>query len=209
MKPLGCIIALHGRGGSAEYMSKTYKAAVGLEHTEVMGCSHPHGVWYPQPWGPKNQEEALCGLPKARNLVEATTTYACDVLNITPEQCALVGFSAGAVVALYTAITSEFNYAAVVSHSGAILNPTMVPSCKKKLHLLLFHSRNDPIFSWEERYLPTKETLLEQKWNASFAETETGGHHLYEHDIMTAGLFLAPIFHYPPTWRSPLTKTTP
>ena len=98
-------------------------------------------------------------------------------------------------MAIQLAVNSDEEYAGVISHNGAILDPSSLPLAKHKTPFLVFHSKDDDCFFWEERYLPMKEALISQKYNSQFHEEEDGRHFLLSKHIMTAGDWIEKIFN--------------
>lgn len=200
-KPVGCVIVLPGRGGSGTALAKEYKQFSGLTRTIFVGLTPTNLEWYPMPNGIHNQTAAVHGLEVAQKKVEAVTRHIRRTCRVHRENFALVGFSAGAVVSLHTAINSDWDYAGVVSHSGALLEPAKVkPFNDLHLQMMMIHCKDDCCFYWDERYVPTKTALKEGGYNVAFVEHEKGGHDMTKADFMMAGLFLAPLLGYPPTW---------
>lgn len=195
-KPLGCVLTLPGRGGTGKEMVEFYKQSE-LTKSLIVGVTPPNRQWYPLPNGVEDQKEAVGGLNDAVTNVFKTLSKVRRSFGITSRNTALVGFSAGAVVALQVAAHSEHPFAAVLCHSGAILEPDKLPPCKHpSTKIMLIHSRDDTCFYWDERYIPMKEALLAKGYNFTSLERETGNHGLYRDDIVMAGMFLSHLFGY-------------
>ena len=203
-RPIGCVIALPGRGMSGREIAETYKRYSGLSKTLFVGITPKERQWYPMPNGVKDQAEAIAGVDVTMKRIERTTRRLLNAFRIRHNAVALVGYSAGAVMSLYTAINSNLGYAAAIGHSGALLEPSKVTYCNKpNLQLMMAHCKNDCCFFWDERYIPTKDALKKNGYNLANIEHNEGGHNMINADIAAAGLFLAPLLGYPPTWKHP------
>jgi len=195
-KPLGCVVTLPGRDGTGKEMVELYKQS-GLTKSLIVGVTPPNRQWYPLPNGAGDQKAAVSGIDAAVVNVFKTLSRIRRNFGITSRNTALAGFSAGAVVALQVAARSEHPFAAVLCHSGAILEPDKLPPCKHpSTKILLIHSRDDTCFYWEERYLPMKAALKAKGYNFMCLERDTGNHGLYRADMIVAGMFLSPLFGY-------------
>lgn len=196
---LGTIILMTGRNGRAIDLLKYYEKFCELEKTRLISIE-PIDEWYPIPYSPENQQEAIMGLkvsiPQFNKLVSKIEKK----FKIDRSKIVLAGFSAGAVMAIQVAAHSDKPFAAVISHNGAILAPDELPKSKHKTPILLIHSKNDECFSWEERYLPMKKVLFEKEYTVEFCEKEYGNHFINPEDIADAAIFLADILEYPQEW---------
>lgn len=203
-KPIGCVMVLPGRGMSGREIAETYRSLSGLSSTLFIGFTPKERQWYPMPNGVKDQDAAVEGLALTMTKIERATRRILNTFRVRRNAVALVGYSAGAVVSLYTAINSKLNYAAAVGHSGALLEPAKVSYCNKpNLQLMMAHCKDDCCFFWDERYVPTRNALKTNGYNLSSREHETGGHAMMNGDVVAAGLLLAPLLGYPSNWRHP------
>jgi predicted esterase len=200
-KPLGCILALPGRGGSGKEMVEIYKHSE-LRKSTFIGVTPKMRQWYPMPNGANDQEAAISGLDEAVENIYKTLRRIRRGFGVLSRDTALVGFSAGAVVALQAAVRSDYPFAAVVCHSGAVLEPDKLPYCKHpETKILLIHSQDDTCFYWDERYMPMKQSLKTKGYNFISVEHKVGNHNLYRSDIVMSSMFLAPLLRYPATWK--------
>ena len=183
----GAIVVLPGRGGSGQGMIDRHKL-----HDTKMIAYQPDIEWYPMPRGPGDQTEAVAGASEsAIALLDKIKAYA-DLHKIDTRKIALVGPSAGAVMALTLAVTSDVPFAAVVSCNGCILDPSIIPECRHPdVPIWLYHNKDDKCFSWNERYLPTKDALLAKKYPIVCKEQEMGGHDVSSHDLKDVTHFLS------------------
>lgn len=187
-----CVITLPGRAGHGDTIADFYAHSCGLEETVFVGLTPENYYWYPLPVSATNQEAAVAGLPHARFEIEKAISIVRDKYGIPKERTALVGFSAGGVMAIQVAAYSDEPYAAVVSHSGAILEPKDLPPCKHETTAyVLIQCKDDMCFAWDERYLPMKRALLENGYDTFSLEHPLGGHGMSEEDIRQAGKFMS------------------
>lgn len=188
----GTVLFLPGRDGSAEEMMCKFSALT------KMGCAlvgiEPVKEWYPMPNGPNDQELAVAGLRYVLQALNHRVEKLRKRLSVERDEIALVGFSAGAVVALELAANSKHPFAGVVACGGAILEPTRFPACKHDTPVLLIHNRDDNCFEWQERYIPMRKTLRKKGYPLNCIERRRGGHCMSNQDILLASVFLADTF---------------
>lgn len=197
---LGTILFLPGRDGKAIDILRYYEGVGELQHTRFIAVQ-PSSEWYPAPNGSEDQEAAIWGLKLSVPEFDSFVSELEKVFSINRSEIALVGYSAGAVMAIETASVSGNNFAAVVSHSGAILEPSELVVARNKTPILLIHSKDDDCFEWEERYLPMKSALINKKYNVNFIENYNGGHSISYQNIFDSSIFLANIFKHPESGR--------
>jgi predicted esterase len=156
------------------------------------------------PNGPADQTAAVEGIKTAITAIELVIDKIKTMFSLSRDKIAVVGFSAGGVMALQVAAHSEQSLAAAVCHGGAILEPDKLPFARDSyMPILLTHAEDDSIFDWYERYLPMKNALLKQDYNVHTIEWLSGGHSLSSEDMIVTGVFLSKCFKYPKEWRHP------
>jgi len=191
----GCIIALSGRGASLGMLDE-FCHYMEVPQTLVISAEPNELCWYPQPNGANDQALAIKGLELA---VDALGKYIAKVqraFRLRRNKIVLLGFSAGAVMALQMAIRSDKPFAAAISLCGAILEPHKVPEAKNTTPILLRHAADDTCFSWEERYLPMKEALSDQGYDLYVSERNRGGHTVDMEDVEVVSNFVRDILRY-------------
>lgn len=190
---LGMAVLLPGRGQPSVDMMARYDRYAKLDQFKLVAVE-PIEEWYPAPKGANDQIEATWGLklsvPEFNDFMEQLA----QETGIPRLKTALVGFSAGAVMAIQAAAWSEKPYAAVVVHNGAILDPLDLPEAKHATPFLVLHNENDDCFSWDERYLPMKIAFVDKKYDVTCFEEEIGGHYIAPEDVELAGEWLKRIF---------------
>jgi predicted esterase len=191
----GCIFLLPGRFGMATQLISNYYQA-GLTETLMIGVQPPL-EWYPQPNGAEDQDDAVKGCAQTRDRLLDHLDQLIGEFGLDRNTVALVGFSAGAVMAIQCGMEKPFG--AVVGHSGAILEPKNTPACKHPTPILLTHNRHDECFKWKERFLPMKRALLRNGYNVTtHVQRERFGwcHDLTRQDVLIATDFLGPVLGY-------------
>ena len=199
------VLCLAGRGGSGARLANRYFDLSGLNKTAFIGVTpfNPHFgrrffhaiEWYPAPYSSEDQEEAVSGLENARERIEEILEKVTEKFNVARNKIAILGFSAGAVMSVYTA-TRGGTLAGVVGHAGAILEPHNVPACQTETPILLTHGKMDGCFDWYERYVPMKNSLVENNYNVHSFE-HYGDHWVTEPEIIVGSEFLKTKLGYP------------
>lgn len=190
-KPKYAVICVPGRSNDGAMFARDYYEASKLKDTVFVGPTPDGYAWYPMPIDSTNQQNAVLGLPKAVKALESVQQAVEKRFGIGKSKTALVGFSAGGVVAIQTAAYSEKSYSSVVCHSGAILEPDDLPVCSHyNCPVLLTHTKDDYCFDWFERYLPMKTALIKKGYPAYVLEKNEGGHQVSKYDMEQAIIFL-------------------
>jgi len=186
----GIVITLPGRCGLGSTFAKGY--ANTFIKAMVIGLTPRKLKWYPLPNGANDQDAAVNGIEKSRRAIDKVVNKIENKFGFKRNKIALVGFSAGAVMAIQVAAFSKNPFAAVVVHSGAILEPELLPACKHKgMPFILSHNKDDDCFSWIERYLPMKKALMKKNYRIlKTFERKTGNHCIWEQDIKHSALIL-------------------
>jgi len=177
-----------GRNQQVETLLELYQSNDYIKKNYNLNILSPEIEWYPKPNGITDQKSSV---EKLENTINEVNGLICSITssdNLNPNQVYLSGFSAGGAVAL--GLITNYKYKAAISHSGTILNTNSIGHSKHKNPILLIHCRDDSIFNWEERYMPTKNTLLRQNYNVSVVEKNSGGHVISKEDVDYASVFL-------------------
>jgi len=193
----GCVVLLPGRFGSAAHLMQLYQAAE-LHETIFVGVE-PEVEWYPAPNGVGDQTDAVAGMKKSRKALLQHISCVEKHCDLSSRQIALVGFSAGAVMAIQCALRSNKEFAGIVAHSGAILQPRKTPTPRfPTMPFLLIHNRQDDCFNWHERYLPMKKALSRRGHTVQAVEKNdpASAHALTYEDVVMSAIFLAPRLGY-------------
>lgn len=192
----GCVICLPGLGVPARYMFR-FARHMELKRTTLVALEPYKLVWYPKPNGAQDQAKTVMGLPYAVRAACEAIEKVKKATGYTNSQIALVGFSAGAVVALQVAMQSYAPFAACVSLAGAIFEPDKVSPAKNQMPMILQHNKSDECFDWYERYLPMRYALKTNGYNLTLLERNGGGHTMYVDDAVNVSRIIAPLLGYP------------
>ena len=193
--PLGLVVALPGRGVTLNEMYK-FMLYSGLNRSIVSIIEPRNLEWYPSPNGPQDQEDAVIGCRLAVNPIKNRIKNLCRTYKIPYSKVAVVGYSAGAVMALEIAQRSKSEMAMVISIAGTILDPRKVPPAKNNTPILMKICRDDERFDWNERHQPAKEALIKNKYNLTLEERNYGGHNLSAEDAHMVYRLLSERFDY-------------
>ena len=179
------ILFLPGRGGSGLHMLGFYKRVFELKDVALM-CLTPTPIefgWYPMPNGAHDQSYACEGLKNASKALDDVLANIETKFDLPREKIVVIGFSAGAVVGTHHFTHFERPCAAMVSHSGAILEPDDLPQAGHSHPIILNHSQDDTCFEWHERYLPMKQALIRNGYKVKLAERARGDHVMSYQDV--------------------------
>lgn len=94
-------------------------------------------------WAP---ESILRGVQDASPVLDAYITAQLEHLNLTDADCALVGFSQGTMMSLYTGPRRKNRIAGILAYSGALVQEDSVdPATLQKPPVCLIHGMADPV----------------------------------------------------------------
>jgi phospholipase/carboxylesterase len=189
----GTIIVLPGRGQTAYNLLHGYSKFSGVP-MQIIGID-PFDEWYPIPNGENDQMNAVWGLKISVPDLDICIKKIEKDHNVNRSEIVLAGFSAGAVMAIQIASTSDEPFGGVVVHNGAILEPDKLLPSKHKTPFLLFHNQNDDCFDWKERYIPMKNAFIEKNYKIKTIENDSDGHYISKENISDAGEWIAEIFN--------------
>jgi predicted esterase len=179
--PTHAVFLFTGRGWCAENMVKRFVHLMDIPELVIFSIEPEH-EWYPMPNGANDQKDAVKGLNENWPEVEKQMLNLLEKNKITPEKTFIIGFSSGAVLGIEIATKSNFEYAAIFSHSGAVLEPENMILCNKKTKFFLVHSEDDNCFSWQERFVPMRDCLVENKYSIEVLQKKNGGHSICKND---------------------------
>jgi len=190
-----CIIFMAGRGGTTRgrhfELYKEQLEKMKAENVLLVGAAAIK-EYYQQPRGPHDQAEAIRGQGKAVGQIMNLVLSMEHDYEVKRENIWLAGFSAGAVMAVMTAVQATKHFGGVIAHNGAILEPNNIPEANgMKTPFALFHTKDDSVFKWDERYLPMKKALIDKKYNVTCFETKEGGHTISQEQIEQACSFIS------------------
>lgn len=191
------VIFLHGLGadgkdlmGLAPYFAEVLPNAAFVSPDAPFPCDMaPMGYqWFSvQDW---TQEAFLFGVEKAAPLLDNFITEQIEAHGVTPEKTALVGFSQGTMMSLYTAPCYPERLAGVLGYSGALVWDGPVNGANlHKIPVHLIHGDADPVVDIS-RYYDAKERLSAGGFTVTGGVTEGLMHGIDEAGIDSGTEFL-------------------
>jgi len=153
--PIGLVIGLPGRGLPLSEMYR-FMLHTGLDRSVVAVIEPRNLEWYPQPFGINDQEESVIGCKAAVKPIKERIKHLARIYKIPYNKIAVVGYSAGAVMALEIAQNCKKELAMFVSIAGTILDPKRIPPAKNNTPILMKHCQDDECFDWYERHEPAR-----------------------------------------------------
>lgn len=176
------IVLLPGRGGDAWDLADMYKEKLNFS-ANILGLTHPKRAWYPIPNGPKDQQQSVEKIGESALLISKEVEKFKTTTGV--EKLYIAGHSAGGVMALQVGVLGDYD--GIIVHSGAMLKPVEID-----VPVLLTHSKDDRVFTWDERYIPMR-NHLKQFGKLATMECRTAGHSLTENQVAKAIQFIARI----------------
>lgn len=146
--------------------------------------------WYPIPNGPRDQNNSIVGIKNNLLTLHRVIKRITKEFGVEKEDVSLIGFSAGAVMALELMAHNKKNFHSVISHAGAILRNENFPKCKNGTPILLIHNEDDDCFYWDERFVPMCQCLKDKEYWFKVATQPVGGHTITATDIKLATDFM-------------------
>lgn len=192
-KVKSCIFFLPGRSQYGSHLLEYWCHYSGIRFSDVLLATFtPRNLeWYPLPRNAEDQDDSVVGIKKSIGLIESLITSVEENFNLPRRKIGIVGYSAGGVMANYVGTNSNKEFAGVVCHSGAYLEPEKMQKCKfGKMPFVLSHSLNDSVFDWYERYLPMKEAFKTNKYDVSHIEDRNHNHAISKYAIMESAYIL-------------------
>lgn len=170
------LFLLPGRGMNPSIMSNWFNA---FYEQYLVVTIDPEGEWYPAPKGPSNQSAAVEGVERKTIDVVNFIRTKTEELGYELDAVALVGFSAGAVIALEVSfLLKQISF--VISCSGAILDVYQVRDLTNiSTKYFLIHGMDDSVFSWKERFLPTQKLLTDSQLQVTCLTSNLISHEIH------------------------------
>lgn len=128
----------------------------------------------------------LAGVEEAAPILNHFLDRQLDILGLQEEDMALIGFSQGTMMALYTALRRLDCCAGVVGYSGALIAPeTLQAEIKARPPVCLIHGEDDPVVPFEAM------AAAEAGLNAVDVSVETHSRAGLQHGIDPEGITIA------------------
>ena len=177
-----------GRNQNPEELLLMYELNESIVKNHNLFIVSPENEWYPKPNGITDQKKSIVQMQKTLSKIREVIRKIIQKDNLNENQIILSGFSAGAAVAMELFVTG--NYKSVICHNGTILDINTIKNAKNLNPIFMIHNRDDKIFTWEERFMPVKNTLLKEEYNLQTLERSHGGHAIKKEDIDYVSVFL-------------------
>ncbi len=141
------------------------------------------------------EEAILAGIKQAAPILNEFIDDQLEIYNLSDENLALVGFSQGTMMSLYTAPRREKPCAGVLGYSGALIAGEELESSKNivKMPVHLLHGDTDPIVPVQE-YHKAKSELEKAGFPVSGEVFNKLEHGINEQGIISGANFLKKIF---------------
>lgn len=186
--PSGNMFLFVGRSQKPESIISLYGSNKLISERYNLHVVSPEKEWYAKPFGVSDQSQSLKSLKATVSGVSKMVGEICERDKINRSESVLVGYSSGAVLAF--SLWLQGDHETMVSHNGCVLDVESIPPNKRHKECLLIHNRDDDCFAWEERYLPTKNTLVASGYDVTTLEGCFGGHSMTERDVSFVSTYL-------------------
>ena len=196
--PKQIILLLHGYGSNgrdlislAPFWAKAVPDAIFISPDAPFPCEAGMGFqWFSLM--EYTQAALLRGTKEAHPILDSYIDALLHEYNLTDKDLALVGFSQGTMMSLYTGIRRANKIAGVLGYSGALIHENdLAPLPKPPIHLI--HGQADPVVT-VERYESAKSDLTDAGFTVSGHSTPHLEHSIDEDGIQSGASFIETIF---------------
>lgn len=150
------VVLLHGYGANAEdLLGLADPLGPILKDTVFVAPDAPESIpgapfgyqWFPIPWiDGSSEEQAAAGLAAASDDLNAFLDAVLKEHQVAAENCVLLGFSQGTMMALNVAPRRPDEFAGVVAFSGRLLSPeSLAQEMVSKPPVMLIHGDQDDV----------------------------------------------------------------
>ena len=191
------VVFVHGYGadgndllGLSEPLAPHLPGTVFMSPDAPEVCTgNPMGFqWFPIPWiDGSSEEEAITGLLRAADDLNAFLDAALEDEGLTPDRLALVGFSQGTMLSLQITPRRPEPVAAVVGFSGRLMQPELLEDeVVSRPPVLLIHGDADDVVPPQS--LPEAGNALSQAGFDVYAHVSKGAGHTIAPDGLSLAL---------------------
>jgi phospholipase/carboxylesterase len=176
-KPKNLVIFLHGYGANgANLIELAHEFERVLPNSCFISPNAPQNweggfpdcyQWFSlAAWGlDRNVEKVSQGVIEASKTLQEFINAQLKRLDLTPKNLFLVGFSQGAMMAMYQGFITKESFAGIVAYSGKLILPEMIGQTSlSEPDICLVHGRSDSVVPFEN-FLLSEEIMKKQGLN--------------------------------------------
>ncbi len=197
-KPKKLMVFLHGYGASGEDLidlAKEFKHILPDAHfvspNAPFDLEHPFAQGYQ--WFSLSNYDPQFLYPQileANRILDDFINLQLERFNLTHQDLILVGFSQGAMMAMYNSLRNHNQSAGIIAFSGKLILPTMLgEAVKSKPKICLIHGKNDEVLPFYN-FLEAKDLLESIEIPVESHALEGLGHGIDHHGIRIGKQFL-------------------
>lgn len=197
-KPKKLMVFLHGYGASGEDLidlAREFKHILPDAHfvspNAPFDLQHPFSSGYQ--WFSLGSYEPRILYPQileANRILDIFINSQLQRFDLTHQDLILVGFSQGAMMAMYNSIRNQNQNAGIIAYSGKLILPTMLgESIGSKPKICLIHGKEDDVLPFDN-FLEAQKLLQEIEIPTECHALEGLGHGIDHHGIRIGKQFL-------------------
>jgi len=200
-KPKKLMVFLHGYGASGEDLidlAREFKHNVPDAHfvspNAPFALNHPFMKGY-QWFSLDNYDPKVLHpqILEANRILDIFINSQLERFALSYKDLIVVGFSQGAMMAMYNSLRSKATNAGIIAYSGKLILPTMLgEAINSKPKICLIHGKNDEVLPFEN-FLEAKKLLEQEQISFEHHGLEGLGHNIDHHGIRIGRDFLLKI----------------
>ncbi|MES2677681.1 MAG: dienelactone hydrolase family protein [Pseudomonadota bacterium] len=197
-KPKKLMVFLHGYGASGEDLidlAREFKHSVPHAHfispNAPFSLSHPFMSGY-QWFSLENYDPKIIypQILEANRILDIFIDSQLERFGLSHEDLIIVGFSQGAMMAMYNSLRRKEPNAGIIAYSGKLILPNWLgESVNSKPKICLIHGKNDEVLPFEN-FLEAKKLLEQEQVPFEHHALEGLGHGIDHHGIRIGRDFL-------------------
>ncbi len=197
-KPKKLMVFLHGYGASGKDLidlAREFKHILPEAHfvspNAPFDLEHPFAEGY-QWFSLSNYDPKILypQILEANRILDIFIDSQLQRFGLSHQDLILVGFSQGAMMAMYNSLRNQNQNAGIIAYSGRLILPTMLgEDIKSKPKICLIHGKNDDVLPFDH-FLEAKQLLQEIKIPFESHALDGLGHGIDHHGIRIGKQFL-------------------
>lgn len=198
--PKQLIVLLHGYGSNgqdlislAPYFQASVPDALFISPDAPFPCGMGGGGFEWFPLEQRTPDKYLEGAQMAHPILEAYLDKLIEEYGVSDADMALVGFSQGTMMSLYSGLRRAAPLAGVLGYSGALVGEESLPKAQNKPSICLIHGERDSVVP-VAAYHHAKAELEEKGYAVSGHTSAYLEHSIDEQGITEGSQFLSKIF---------------